>query len=108
MLTETTINAVEDVSGVREPPHPFNRPNADIILRTADHVDFRLHSTILQEASTVFETLLSLPQPGTQSDNDAPASFPVIDIAESSSVLEALMRICYPIVKPKFRLFEDI
>ncbi|RDX54035.1 hypothetical protein OH76DRAFT_1058224 [Lentinus brumalis] len=91
-----------------EVPFPFNRPNADIILRTCDHLDFRLRSQILLEASPVFETLLSLPQPspddGTVRDND----IPIVDIAETARVLDALMRICYPIVKPKARPFRDI
>ncbi|RPD59000.1 hypothetical protein L226DRAFT_510726 [Lentinus tigrinus ALCF2SS1-7] len=87
---------------------PFNRPSADIILRTSDKLDFRLQSQILLEASPVFETLLSLPQPSLDDGAVRDHNPPVIDIAESARVLDALMRICYPIVKPKARPFRDI
>lgn len=41
----------------------ISRPSGDVILESADKVRFRVHSVILREASPVFETLLSIPQP---------------------------------------------
>ena len=94
---------------ILEVPSPFNRPTADLILRTSDNLDFRVQSQILLEASPVFETLLSLPQPNPDTDTVRDGNVaPIIDITESARVLDALMRICYPIVKPKARPFRDI
>ncbi|KAI0713547.1 hypothetical protein C8Q76DRAFT_568430, partial [Earliella scabrosa] len=76
---------------------PFDKPGADLILRSSDRVDFRVRSHILLEASSFFETMLSLPQPPSgpsQTDER-----PIIELAEDSVVLEALLRICYPIEK---------
>ncbi|KAI9064032.1 hypothetical protein FKP32DRAFT_590281 [Trametes sanguinea] len=98
-------------------PSPFDQPSADIILRTSDLVDFRVHSPILIQASPFFATMLSLPQPrpqrsdvkseGASSDATAPQavpdsdSVPVVDVSEDSATLELILRILYPIPKPK-------
>ena len=42
---------------------PFDKLSADVILRSSDRVDFRVHRTILVEASPVFSDMFSLPQP---------------------------------------------
>lgn len=81
---------------LHEAPFPFNKSQADIVLRSSDWVDFRVRSHILVEVSAVFEATLSLPQPQASSD---PNGSPIIDLAEDSSILEALLRICYPIEK---------
>ncbi|TBU33975.1 hypothetical protein BD311DRAFT_735670 [Dichomitus squalens] len=72
---------------------PFDKPDADIVLRSADGVDFCVRSHILIEASPVFESILSIPQP--QMDGR-----PIIDLTEDHKTLDIILRICYPIVKP--------
>ncbi|KAL7280730.1 hypothetical protein ACG7TL_005672 [Trametes sanguinea] len=111
-------------------PAPFNQPSADIVLRTQDGVDFRVHTQILAQASPFFATMLSLPQPPCPQRSDAdsppdvptsakpaggaapdtmttaphavpdPDSVPVVDVSEDSAPLELLLRILYPIRKP--------
>ncbi|KAH9951148.1 hypothetical protein B0H21DRAFT_888504 [Amylocystis lapponica] len=91
------------------PAHHFNKPSADIILISSDDVEFRVHRIILAEASTFFETLFALPQPastqfsgaGEQTANHTdPNGLPVINVTETSAVLESLLRLCYPIRDP--------
>ncbi|EJF64408.1 hypothetical protein DICSQDRAFT_167564 [Dichomitus squalens LYAD-421 SS1] len=72
---------------------PFDKPDADIVLRSADGVDFCVRSHILIEASPVFESILSIPQP--QMDGR-----PIIGLTEDHKTLDIILRICYPIVKP--------
>ena len=80
-------------------PSPFNKRNADVILRSLDGVEFFVRSHILIEASPWFEAHLSLP-----------ISSPTHLILDAhSATLETLLRICYPIPKPQSqRTVEDI
>ncbi|KAM5532805.1 hypothetical protein V8D89_013524 [Ganoderma adspersum] len=73
---------------------PFNKPDADIILRSGDGVDFCVRRHILFEASPVFESILSIPQPSTDVR-------PIVELVEDEKTLDTILRICYPIVKPK-------
>lgn len=78
-------------------PHPFDKTGADVVLRSCDLVDFRVRGHILIEASPVFESMLSLPQP--QTGTEIPDT-PVVDLSEDSGTIETLLRICYPIRNP--------
>ncbi|KAI1785696.1 hypothetical protein LXA43DRAFT_1099968 [Ganoderma leucocontextum] len=77
-------------------PCPFDQDDADIILRTSDHVDYLVHSVILIQASLFFRTMFSLPQPQrAPSPPQSPHTIcqnsgrPVIEMEESKfSVIE--------------------
>ncbi|KDQ20467.1 hypothetical protein BOTBODRAFT_124077 [Botryobasidium botryosum FD-172 SS1] len=78
----------------------FSSPKADIILRSSDDVEFRVHRLFLAEASTVFRDMLEIPQAQTQSAGEL--SLPIVDVTESEEVLDALLRWIYPWAgKPK-------
>lgn len=83
--------------------HPFNRASADVILRSCDLVDFRIHRGILTESSPFFSDMFELPQPvqaeptGATETARAP---PVVDMTEDAETLDAFLRLLYPIVKP--------
>ncbi|EIW58582.1 uncharacterized protein TRAVEDRAFT_47724 [Trametes versicolor FP-101664 SS1] len=99
-MSQTTPVSVESIDA----PHPFNQPSADLILRTADQVDFRVHTQILAQASPFFATMLALPQPhaNTISAPDSSAETegtPVVPVSEDSTTLELLLRLVYPILK---------
>ncbi|KAI0730809.1 hypothetical protein C8Q76DRAFT_774634 [Earliella scabrosa] len=83
-------------------PFPFNKPNTDIILRTSDHVDFHVFSQILIAASPFFEGLFEVPQPPPD-QQQLKYGKPIVEVSEDSLALEALLRLCYPINKPKCR-----
>lgn len=93
-------------------PHPFDLTSADLILRTADLVDFHVHSQVLSLASPFFASMLALPQPPkvtSPSTNDAGAAskdVPVVPVSEDSKALELLLRLVYPMPKPHAQM-ED-
>lgn len=82
----------------------FNSSTADFIVRSCDGVRFKCHKLFLQEASPVFRTMLSLPQPSGQASGtvtpDPTAKPPSIDLSEDSTVLEILLRLIYPMIQP--------
>lgn len=83
--------------------HPFNRPSADVILRSCDLVDFRVHRGILTESSPFFSDMFELPQPAHAEPTcatEAARAPPVVDMAGDAETLDALLRLLYPIVKP--------
>ncbi|KAI0954677.1 hypothetical protein AcW1_006488 [Taiwanofungus camphoratus] len=94
--------------------HPFTKPNADIVLRSSDGIDFRVHKLILSEASPVFEGMFALPQLAASSrdseSNTAHADcdgLPVVAVTEKGKTLENLLRICYPMADPVLDAVEE-
>ncbi|KAH9943642.1 hypothetical protein B0H21DRAFT_484378 [Amylocystis lapponica] len=80
---------------------PFDKPNADIILRSSDLVDFRTYKAILALASPVFEDMFDIPQPSSSAqDIHRESDLPIISVAESSVTLDHLLRRCYPMENP--------
>ncbi|KAI0664238.1 hypothetical protein C8Q70DRAFT_1049743 [Cubamyces menziesii] len=101
--------------------HPvFKDPLADVILRSADNVHFRLHKLVLYLASDFFGDMFSLPQPARVSTAASPSSdpphsdsetvdgLPVIPVTESSAALENLFRLCYPMDDPPLQTIEQV
>ncbi|TCD61714.1 hypothetical protein EIP91_008023 [Steccherinum ochraceum] len=100
-----------DSSGVRGASAPFDKPSADLILRSSDHVDFRVKKDILTEASPVFEGMLSLPQsvqPAASNLGDHRDGLPVVRVTESSQTLDNLLRFCYPVLVPELKTALEI
>ncbi|TCD67393.1 hypothetical protein EIP91_012428 [Steccherinum ochraceum] len=99
---------VADPAGPRDAPPPFNKPSANLILRTSDGVDFRVQQAILMEASAFFEDMLSLPAavPGQrrrtreEDDQEFRDGIPVVPVTETSQTMNALLRYCYPVPNP--------
>ena len=76
------------------PLEPFDVPNADLIIRSSDSVDFRVHKPVLSMASPVFKDLLSLPQPP---DSETVDGLPVVRLPEGSELLNSLVSMLYPV-----------
>jgi hypothetical protein len=89
---------------------PFNDPEADIIIRTSDSVEFRVYSVLLRISSPFFKSMLSLPQPPPSPDNGGShdGNTPIIPVTESSLIIEPMLRFCYPFGDPKITRFSDI
>ena len=88
-------------SASKSPPHPFDSPHADAILRSSDCVDFRVRKAILAEASSVFQSMFSLPaEPvsdgSTVSGGSDAQDLPIIPMAEDRTSLEDMLRLSYP------------
>ncbi|CCM06362.1 uncharacterized protein FIBRA_08619 [Fibroporia radiculosa] len=77
---------------------PFNRPDADVILRSSNgsHFHFHVHRNILMMASPFFEDMFHLPVPHNENQTDRP----IIDVPEDSATLDILLRVCYPVAVP--------
>ena len=76
------------------PLKPFDVPDADLIIRSSDSVDFRVHKPVLSMASPVFKDLLSLPQPP---DSETVDGLPVVRLPEGSELLNSLVSMLYPV-----------
>ena len=69
-------------------------PDANIILRSSDQVNFRVHKSVLAMSSPFFKELLSLPQPP---DDELIDGLPVIQLSEDAGLLDILVSLLYPI-----------
>ncbi|TFK82275.1 hypothetical protein K466DRAFT_666610 [Polyporus arcularius HHB13444] len=94
-------------------PAPFNNPAADVVLRSSDGTEFYVFGWILRETSPVFADMLVIPQPQAPETASHPLDKelvkpPVVDLTESRTTLELLLRLCYPSpTAPTFSSFDD-
>ncbi|KAF9779260.1 hypothetical protein BJ322DRAFT_451822 [Thelephora terrestris] len=79
-------------------PEELNDPNCDIILRSTDQVEFRVFRWPLQRLYPVFSDMFTLPDPG--STPLEPSARQVVQMDETAAVIEALLRLSYPIEPP--------
>ena len=70
----------------------FDVPDANLIIRSSDFVNFRVHKTVLAMASPLFKALLSLPQPP---DSETVDGLPLVQLPEDSELLNGLISILY-------------
>jgi hypothetical protein len=91
---------------------PFDNPNADLILRSSDNVDFRVIKSFLSFSSSVFQDMFTLPQPAINSggSNDQKDNLPVVPLTEPGKVVEKLLMYCYPKwgAEPVLETLEDV
>ena len=69
-------------------------PDADIVLRSSDLVDFRIHRSVLVASSPFFRDMLSLPQPQNDAASEA---LPVVHLSEDAETLNSLVSMLYPV-----------
>ncbi|EAU90369.1 hypothetical protein CC1G_00753 [Coprinopsis cinerea okayama7 len=79
--------------------HPFDHPEADLILRSSDPrpTDYHVFKLLLTLSSPFFCTLFTLPQPSASKDGLGIHEVPVIQMAEDKQVLDVLLGFCYPL-----------
>jgi hypothetical protein len=82
------------INTTTSPLEPFHVPDANIVIRSSDLVNFRVHNSVLAMASPIFKDTLSLPQP---SDGEIVDGLPMIRISEDSELLNCLVSILYPV-----------
>ena len=75
-------------------PETFNVSDANLIIRSSDLVDFRVHKSVLAMVSPFFQRLLSLPQ---HSESESVDGLPVVRLSENSELLKSLISLLYPI-----------
>ncbi|KAH9021289.1 hypothetical protein EDB85DRAFT_432321 [Lactarius pseudohatsudake] len=74
-------------------PSHLKVPDANIIVRSSDQVNFRVHKSLLAMSSPFFDDLLSLPQPP---DGEIVDGLPVVQLSEDASSLNSLVSLLYP------------
>jgi len=84
------------VNSITPPPEPLDIPvpDASLIIRSSDLVNFRVHKSVLAMASPIFGDLLSLPQP---SDSEFVDGLPVVQLSEDAELLNSLVSVLYPV-----------
>ena len=85
---------IPDTSDPSFVPLLLNVPDASIIVRSSDQVNFRVHKSLLAMSSPFFEDMFSLPQPP---DDETVDGLPVVQLSEDSGVLNCLFSLLYPI-----------
>jgi hypothetical protein len=83
----TIVTSSKSVEGTTITKHPFVYEDADIVLRSLDGVDFRVHKLIISLASTGLIDNNSIVQDYT---------LPVITVSEDGRTLAKLLELCYP------------
>ncbi|KAL1758196.1 hypothetical protein FB107DRAFT_288710 [Schizophyllum commune] len=93
---------------------PFDDAEADVILRSSDGVDFRVHKLLLSLVSTFFRDMFSLPHVGQGGPDDGDratggAQTPVVEVEENADLLEKFLRWCDPRCTPSpIATWEDV
>jgi hypothetical protein len=82
------------INSTTDQPKAFNVSDANLIIRSSDLVDFRVHKSILAMVSPFFQHRLSLPQ---SFDSESVDGLPVVQFSEGSELLNSLVSLLYPI-----------
>ncbi|THH29692.1 hypothetical protein EUX98_g4507 [Antrodiella citrinella] len=77
---------------------PFDRPDGDIVLVSSDSVTFSCHKAIL--------SMFSLPQVEPLSPSTTAVSS--ISVTENSKLLDGILRLIYPVVRPQMHCIGDV
>lgn len=85
---------------VRDAGPPFDSSSADLILRSSDNVDHRVHKIILSLASSVFASMFSLPTPPPSDPRELKDDLPIVRVSEKHCELALLLRFIYPYGSP--------
>ena len=78
-------------------PYDFDAPDADVILRSLDGEELRVHRLILGLSSPAFQGMFGLPQPAT----DPPSQIPTINLSDPSDILKPFIQYLYPQPPPQ-------
>ena len=87
-------NSQAQVKSITCLPEPLEVPDANLIIRSSDLVNFPVHKPLLAVASPVFKDLLSLPQPP---DGESVDGLPVVQLSEDAELLHSLVSMLYPV-----------
>jgi len=86
--SQTQVNSITSL------PEPLDVIDANLIIRSSDLVNFRVHKAVLAMSSPFFKDLLSLPQPP---DSETIDGLPVVQLSEDAELLGSLVSMLYPV-----------
>ncbi|KAJ7151761.1 hypothetical protein C8R43DRAFT_1235808 [Mycena crocata] len=105
-MSDGTVSPPNPVEAAHpQPQAPFDAPDADVILRTSDEVDFRVFKLVLSLASPFFKTMFGIPQASGSSQE---AELEVVPATENSGVMDKLLRFCYPCADPIIETLDEL
>jgi hypothetical protein len=82
----------------------FCADDADVVIRVADTLDFRVHKAMLSFVSPFFKTMFTVPQPPTNTPN----TLPHVDVHDSAETWEHILRTIYPMPNPIIDDLHDL
>lgn len=109
MSEEETITSPIDTGPITFSP-PFDDLHADVVLRAADNVHFRVFKVILSKSSPFFDAMFSLSPPSPDvlvKGEHTEDGLQIVPVTESSGVITNLLTFCYPLQPPRLTTFED-
>jgi hypothetical protein len=80
------------INPTTSPLEPSDASDANLVIRSSDFVNFKVHKPVLAMASPFFKDLLSLPQPP---DSESVDGLPVVQLSEDSELLSTLVSRLY-------------
>lgn len=86
----------------------LDNPNADIILRSCDHVEFRAIKLFLSFSSSFFYDMFKLPPSMGGVGDEMKDGLCIVKMEENSKTIEALLLLCYPAAAVEFPVFENL
>jgi hypothetical protein len=72
-------------------------PQADVIIRSSDNVDFRVLAAFLAHSSPIFRSMFTLPRGHGKDVDDTKDGLPTVSLPENGKVLYRLLHLGYPI-----------
>ena len=81
----------------------FCADDADVIIRAAGDVDFRVHKSILSLVSPIFKDMFTLPQPPTTAPD-----LSHVDVTEPAGTWDIILRTIYPMPTPPIGSLDDL
>ncbi|TCD68027.1 hypothetical protein EIP91_011638 [Steccherinum ochraceum] len=104
MSYESPCPSVESEDAV----YPFNRPDTDLILRSSDQTDFRVHRAILEMASSFFaDGCDAFDKRNTGMTSLEDGCLPVCHIDADGPTINLILRHIYPLTIPKVQDIDD-
>ena len=102
LQAESTLSLVKnrredilsEVDSITSLPEPLDISDGNLVIRSSDLVNFRVHKAVLAMASPFFKDLLSLPQPP---DSESIDGLPVVQLTEDAELLHSLVSVLYPV-----------
>ncbi|EJU03503.1 hypothetical protein DACRYDRAFT_29876, partial [Dacryopinax primogenitus] len=76
---------------------PLLEDTVDVVLKSSDGVDFRVHKMFLAIASTAFESTFLLP---SNPQGETESTLPSVSLVEIAEVIALILAYIYPIKRP--------
>jgi hypothetical protein len=93
------------INTATSPSETFDVSDADLVIRSSDFVDFRVHKLVLSMASPFFKDLLP---PYQLPDTETVDGLHVVQLSEDSELLNSLLSMLYPVRPVTPRSYDKV